>query len=308
MKRRNFLLIALGSLGIVGGAKGLWLRFQNRERLAVSSAQPAIALPPAGAPSTAAPLLRFVAIADTGTGYEDQYQVGEAMAQYHQHHPYSLVVMAGDNIYTNGEIEKVRSVFEQPYQALLQAKVKFRACLGNHDIRTNNGIDQLRYANFNMSGRYYTFREKTVQFFALDTNSNADWNAQLAWLETELQRSDAPWKIAFGHHPIYSSGVYGTNQNLVATLSPLFQKYGVQLYINGHEHNYERTVPIQGTTYLITGIGGAQLRPVGKSQWTAYSGSQYGFTAVEIYSDRIELRGIDTQHRVFDHGQILAST
>lgn len=100
----------------------------------------------------------------------------------------------------------------------------------------------------------------------------------------ELKSSAAAWKIVFGHHPIYSSGHYGTNQALIDSLTPLFQKYGVQLYINGHEHNYERTQPIQGTTYLITGIGGAQLRPVGRSPWTAFSTSRYGFSAIEIYT------------------------
>jgi len=304
MKRRRFLLLVLGSVGAVGLAQGVSRWWQDRQRLARSAVQATIAAVPGGGSPPGKLSLRFVAIADTGAGNGAQYQVGEVMAQYRQRYPYSLVVLAGDNIYNNGEIEKVSAVFEKPYQALLKAGVRFRACLGNHDIRTNNGNDQLRYANFNMTGRYYTFREETVQFFALDTNGNADWAAQLAWLEAELKGSDAPWKIVFGHHPIYSSGRYGTDETLVATLTPLFQRYGVQLYINGHEHNYERTVPIQGTTYLITGIGGAQLRSVGQSEWTAYAASQYGFAALEVYGDRLEIRGIDEQGRLFDQGQI----
>lgn len=308
LKRRDFLLLS----GLAGfGLSRLWGYYTQRQETydraatastaqspePVTSSTPAIARKP--------PRLRFVAFADNGSGDRNQYAVGEAMARYHRQNPYSLVVLAGDNIYNNGEIEKIKIAFEQPYQALLQQGVKFRACLGNHDIRTENGEPQLRYPGYNMQGRYYTYREKTAQFFVLDTNSNADWNRQLAWLEQELSRSNALWKIVYGHHPIYSSGRYGTNAAFVNLLTPLFKKYGVQLYINGHEHDYERTQPIDGTTYLITGIGGAALRPVGRSEWTAFSTSQFGFSALEVYDDRMEIQGIGTDDQVFDRGTIL---
>ncbi len=215
-------------------------------------------------------LLRFVSVADTGTGAKGQYDVAQAMTNYHSKNLYNLIILAGDNIYTNGEIEKIGEVFERPYASLLKQNVKFQACLGNHDIRTANGEKQLEYPGFNMKGRYYTFSRGLVQFFALDTNGNADWKNQLSWLEQELSRSKATWKIVFGHHPIYASGFYGSNPAFIKTFTPLFQKYGVQLYINGHEHHYERTRAINGTTYLICGAG-AGNRPVGKNKWTEYS-------------------------------------
>ncbi|MBD2447542.1 metallophosphoesterase [Nostoc sp. FACHB-152] len=291
LKRRQFLF--LSSLGTIGtGFLGWSLARQNN--LAVIAAKPA----------KKDLLLRFVSVADTGTGAKGQYAVAEAMNFYHQQHPYDLVVLAGDNIYNNGEIEKIGAVFERPYQALLKKGVKFQACLGNHDIRTDNGEPQVKYPGFNMHGkRYYTFRRNQVQFFALDTNSNADWKKQLPWLEQELSRSKTPWKVVFGHHPIYASGVYGNNPEFIKIFTPLFQKYGVQLYINGHEHHYERTRSINGTTYLITG-GGAGTRPVGRSEWTEYSASSLSFAAYEVYPDRIEVSAISTDKRVFDKGVI----
>lgn len=249
------------------------------------------------------PLLRFVSVADTGTGTPGQYAVAAAMTRHHQLNPYDLVILAGDNIYTYGEIEKIGAVFEQPYQALLKQGVKFQACLGNHDIGTNNGDSQVRYSGFNMLGRYYTFRRGDVQFFALDTNNNADWKTQLSWLEQELSRSDAPWKIVFGHHQIYSSGQYGLNQAFIQNLTPLFQKYRVQVYINGHDHNYERTKSINGTTYVVCGAGAA-TRPMGRSEWTAYGASELSFAAYEVYGDRIVVSGIGTDNQVFDQGII----
>ncbi|QSJ18654.1 metallophosphoesterase [Nostoc sp. UHCC 0702] len=296
LKRRQFLF--LGSLSAIGaGILGWTLTRQNTQ--SADLADSAIAANPPKKDL----LLRFVSVADTGTGAKGQYAVAEAMNFYHKKNPYDLVVLAGDNIYNNGEIEKINAVFERPYQPLLKQGVKFQACLGNHDIRTANGDPQVRYAGFNMKGRYYTFRRNQVQFFALDTNSNADWKKQLVWLEKELTRSQVPWKVVFGHHPIYASGVYGSNPEFIKTFTPLFQKYGVQLYINGHEHHYERTRSINGTTYLITGSG-AGTRPVGRSEWTEYSAEKLAFAVYEVYSDRIEVQAIATDNSVFDKGVI----
>ena len=69
--------------------------------------------------------------------------------------------------------------------------------------------------------------------------------------------------------------------------------------------NYERTRAINGTTYLICGAG-AGSRPVDRSQWTEYSTSNLSFAAYNVYPDRIEISGIDTNHRVFDQGLIRA--
>jgi 3',5'-cyclic AMP phosphodiesterase CpdA len=304
IKRRYFLI--LGSLSSLGWA-GIWKMFQLQTSWgtdANAAAPPgvegekAIALLP-----TTPPILRFISIADTGTGAEGQYAVAEAMTQYHGQNPFNLAILAGDNIYNNGEFDKINAVFERPYQPLLKQGVKFYSCLGNHDIRTANGDLQVKYAAFNMQGRYYTFRRESVQFFALDTNDNADWKNQLVWLEKELSQSTAPWKVVFGHHQIYSAGVYGLNQPFIKTLTPIFQKYGVQLYINGHEHSYERTRSINGTTYLICGAG-AGTRPVGRSEWTEYSASRLSFATFDVYEDRMFVSGIGTDKRVFDRGVI----
>jgi hypothetical protein len=297
IKRRQFLILtSLSSLGFFACHQ----KVQSQDTpLLSTSANDLTISPPQGEP-----LLRFVSVADTGTGAQGQYAVAQAMNQYYQQNAFPLVVLAGDNIYNNGEIEKIKQVFELPYQSLLENGVKFYACLGNHDIRTDNGDPQVRYPGFNMKGRYYTFSYDPVQFFALDTNSNADWDNQMAWLESELSQSKAPWKIVFGHNQLYASGHYGFNNLLVPKLTPLFHKYGVQLYINGHEHHYERTMAIQDVTYLTCG-GGAGTREVGKSEWTAYSASRLSFAAIDVYPEQIVIKGIGTDGKIFDQGIVM---
>ncbi len=303
LKRRQFLFFG-GSLclSLVGIRKLLW------GQLAESAEARAEVLTPAEAAAIASlslsqPAERFISVADTGMGNRGQYQVAAAMNRYRQQSPFNLVILAGDNIYNNGDIQKVGKVFEQPYRPLLDAGVKFQACLGNHDIGTENGDRQVQYPGFNMPDRYYTFRRDRLQFFALDTNRNADWKAQLPWLEKELSRSDAPWKIVFGHHAIYSSGLHGGNQKLRQRLTPLFQKYGVCLYINGHDHHYERTRSVNGTIYLTCGAG-AETRPVGRSPLTARSASRLSFAAFDVYPAHIVISAIDADNNIFDQGVI----
>ncbi len=276
MKRRKFLVSSLGGLGLVVGGHQYLV---YRHPLTFKSC-------PKIASATSTSLWRFAAIADFGTGDANQYLVAKIMSCYCNRNPFPLVLLAGDNIYEHGEIEKIGTTFEIRYRELLQQDVKFYAALGNHDIRTNNGEDQIRYAGFNMNGRYYTFTRKPVQFFALDTNPEALWQEQLDWLERELANAQQPWKVVFGHHQIYASGKRGVDRELAEKLIPLFARYGVQLYINGHEHHYERTRSIEGTTYLTCGIG-AKLREVGKSDWTAHAVSRLGFAVVEVYRDRL---------------------
>ena len=296
MKRRK--LLALGGLGGLGLALGGHTYLSTRYPLKYKTC-------PKFDTRATNLLSSFVAIGDVGTGDNRQYDVAKTMSCFLAANPFPAVLLLGDNIYEHGEIEKIEDTFEIPYHELLQQNVKFYAVLGNHDIRTKKGNDQIDYPGFNMQGRYYTFTRETVQFFALDTNPEAPWMEQLTWLEEKLAQSQKPWKVVFGHHQMYSSGKYGANHELIERLTPLFFRYGVQLYLNGHEHDYERTKPIEGTTYLTCG-NGAKLRDVGKSEWTAYSVSRLGFAVVEVHSDRLEILGVGTNGEIFDRGVIFS--
>lgn len=285
MKRRQILY-----WGIASGI-GLALGGHNLISRAIAS-------------NKSSPSFRFVALGDVGTGNIGQLAIANMMDSYFKQDPFKLVLMTGDNIYEDGAIERVGATFGRPYRFLREQKVPFYAVLGNHDIRTKNGVDQVNYSAFNIQGRYYTFTKGIVQYFALDTNSNANWSKQLIWLEKNLAKSTATWKIVFGHHPLYSSGVHGSSSELIARLSPLFARYGVHLYINGHDHDYERTKPIEGTTYLTCGAG-AKTRPVGSSDWTAQSAARLSFATIDVYPERLEIQGIGKDGEVFDRGEIV---
>ena len=244
--------------------------------------------------------LRFLATADSGSGDSNQRAVGRQMGALHRRDPVELVLMAGDNIYPSGDLALVKATFQRPYRELLAAGVPFHAVLGNHDILTGNGNSQVAYPPFGMKGRWYSLRRGPVAFFMLDTNVKAPWQLQLPWLKRELAASDAPWKVVVGHHPIYSSGFYGNDPAAIARLTPLFRRHGVQLYINGHDHNYERSKPLQGTTYLTVGGGGASLRPVKAEAQSARAVSVHSFAELQVRGERLTIDAWDLKGNRID--------
>jgi 3',5'-cyclic AMP phosphodiesterase CpdA len=302
INRRRFLIGAgMAGMGMAGVGKLL------SDQIGHSNSVSAVPLPKSKL------LQRFAVVADTGTGGIKQYEIGRALARYHQKSPFDTVLLAGDNIYTNGEFTKIKSVFTLPYQELLGRGVKFYACLGNHDVRPiDRGASQVAYPDFNMQGkRYYSHGKGDVRFFTLETNAIVNLNdpdrvAQLEWLDRELAASKAKWKIVSGHHNIYSSGVYGVNEVMERDVTPILKKHNVKLWINGHDHNYQRSKPIDGTTYLVCGGGGASLYPVKPQSWTAFAQSVHSFGIVEVYQDQILLTGIDSYSRVIDRGLVMA--
>jgi hypothetical protein len=246
--------------------------------------------------------LKFAIIGDSGTGSQSQYRVAAKLTASRAAFPYEFVLMMGDNLYTGSKAKDFQKAFEAPYKPLLDSGMKFYASLGNHD-----NPNERYYKLFNMSGeRYYTFKPKPgVRFFALDSNYMD--KPQLQWLEKELAASGSDWKIAFFHHPIYSSGgAHGSNLQLRQLLEPIFLKYGIDAVFAGHEHFYERIKPQKGIYYFTSG-GAAKLREgdVGRSELTARAfDTGYHFMLVEITKDTLHFQATSDQGKTVDSGAL----
>ena len=204
----------------------------------------------------AADSLKFCVLGDFGTGRAGQYELAARMAELHKTFPFEFCATVGDNLYGGERPRDFQRKFEIPYKPLLDANVKFYASLGNHDAR-----EQRFYKLFNMDGKlYYSFKapKQDVRFFALESTYPVP--EQIRWIEEELKKADEKWKIAYFHHPLYSSaGRHGSDLQLRQTLEPLFTKYGVNVVFAGHDHIYERIKPQNGIAHFVTGSGG-QLR------------------------------------------------
>ena len=192
--------------------------------------------------------------------------------------------------------------FEQPYKALLDGGVKFYAVLGNHD-----DVNQRSYKLFNMGGeRYFTFKPRNgIRFFALDSNYMD--KPQLSWLEKELAASGSDWKIAYFHHPLYSSGgAHGSDVPLRAILEPLFVKYHMSMVLSGHDHFYERTKPQAGIYYFVVG-GSAKLR-AGNAHGAGFTEVRFdkdnSFVLMEIEGDELFFQAVSRTGQTVDSGSL----
>ena len=242
----------------------------------------------------------FAVIGDTGTGERPEYEIASRLAEYHKVFPFDVVVMMGDNLYGGKKPHDFQKKFEEPYKPLLDGGVKFYAVLGNHD-----DPNQRSYKLFNMGGeRYFTFKPRNgIRFFALDSNYMD--KPQLVWLEKELASSGSDWKIAYFHHPLYSSGAaHGSDLPLRAILEPLFVKYHVSLVLSGHDHFYERMKPQSGIYYFVVG-GSAKLRlanPRGAGFSEMSFAKDNSFVLMEIKGDELYFQAISRSGQTIDSG------
>jgi len=243
---------------------------------------------------------RFAVIGDAGTGEKPQYEIGRKLEEFRQHASFTFTIMVGDNIYGSERPQDFQQKFEMPYKALLDAGVMFYAALGNHD-----DPNQRFYKPFNMNGeRFYTFTKGNIDFFALDSNYMD--RKQLEWFERAIKESKSAWKMAYFHHPLYSSGeAHGSETDLRSVLEPLFVKYGMDVVFAGHEHFYERVKPQKGIYYFTCG-GSAKLRKgdIRKGTGLTEKGDdiENTFMVVEVANDVFNFQTVSRSGVTIDSG------
>ena len=255
--------------------------------------------------------IKFAIIGDSGRGSVEQQEVAAQMVAYRQRFDYRFALMAGDNIYEGPATpDDYRLKFAEPYKLLLDAGVKFFAVLGNHD-----DPQQIHYGPFNMDGhRYYTFTPPVdlitrlntrVRFFALD--STALDGEQMQWLERELHESDAEWKIALLHYPLYTSGRYAlATRGHRFALESAFVNGGINVVFSGHEHFYQRSQLQKNILYFVTG-GAGSLRAGDATLSAAIArsyDSDYHFMLAEITDEGFFFQAINRKGETVDAGSL----
>jgi len=244
---------------------------------------------------------KFAVLGDFGTGDRTQYELADQMAAFHQRFKYDHVILVGDNIYGSERPQDFERKFELPYKPLLDAGVKFYACLGNHDAR-----EQRYYKLFNMGGElYYTFNPSPdIRFFMLESTYPVP--EQIQWLEEQLKTSSSNWKIAVFHHPLYSSARrHGSDHQLRDVLEPMFIQYNVSVVLSGHDHVYERLKPQNGIAYFVVGSGG-KLRAGDLDPGTGLTDKGFdtdlAFMLAEIKDDELFFNAVSRHGVIVDSG------
>lgn len=248
----------------------------------------------------------FLAMGDWGEGVPAQKAVARELADYAaaQHVRFTGMLLAGDNFYVKlpgGVNDPVwQNLFEKMYDPV-RLNFPFYVSLGNHDYDNGKDLIELAYARqhpesrWKLPARYYRVdlpaENPLVTVIMLDSNKQVidqlHWNLQTRWLEAELaQPRKTAWVICCAHHPLFSNGAAGNNGVLQRDWGTLFNKYHVDFYLCGHEHNLQHLeVPGWYCSFVMCGGGGAHAHPMLHDNLTPFSRTVYGFVHFELTPD-----------------------
>ena len=261
------------------------------------------------------PYFTFVAFGDSRDASPAAYAVHEQMRLW----DFDLVVHTGDIVLLGAYAEFEVQYFDV-YRETIKSIPLFPA-LGNHDV--GNAYRDIYYLPQNAwraadKELYYSFDWGNAHFVSLDTNSSlgqtTPWDPDdqdmQEWLINDLANTDKFWKFVFLHHPYYTSSGREGHGLVYYRLLPVFEDYEVDVVFTGHDHDYERTIPILddspstiedgGVVYIVTGGGGAPLYEVYGDWFTAYAESINHFILADVANCTLTLEAIDTEGTVFD--------
>src|SRR5450755_2393201 len=269
--------------------------------------------------------LRFIVIGDWGRNGEDnQKQVALTMGVEAKKFKPEFIVSTGDNFYPNG----VRSTrdhnwlasYEEIYTAH-SLQTDWYVVLGNHDYRGEPQAE-VDYSEvdrkWNMPARYYSkiffINDDTTQGILLvfiDTTpflsesylnnkfhmEGQDTAKQKIWLEKTLSEAPAniKWKFVFGHHPVYTGGGRMKAPETVEMknlFKPIFEKYHVNAYICGHDHNLQYIKPPGFTYYFVSGAGSELSRTVVHPEGGIYARAENGFMNFSVSENQMQISAI----------------
>ena len=157
---------------------------------------------------------------------------------------------------------------------------RFKVALGDDDTGSTRYGDYIRH--FDLESPFYSFDYQNVHFLAMSTGKGSvipyvNGSEQYQFIQDDLNKAannpNIDWIIVYGYRPFYTSPtLHPAYEILRETYPPLFEKYGVDLVITSHNHNYQRSYP------LIYNIDSSR-QPIVKD----VNASQYNSPGVPIY-------------------------
>jgi hypothetical protein len=208
---------------------------------------------------------------------ECAHQGDEATAGILAQHPHATILTLGDNAYQRGTPADFRNCYAPSWGKF---KDRTRPATGNHDEETKNA--QGYWDFFGSSGGpydeyYYSYDLGAWHMVVLNSDC---WRVggcdptdpQIEWLAADLAAPRNRCTLAYWHRPPFTSGRYGLPKDTDRVM-PLWQTLyneGVDVLLVGHDHDYERFVPMdasgqpdpsKGVREFVVGTGGGNLRP-----------------------------------------------
>lgn len=181
------------------------------------------------------------------------------------------VFTVGDHAYRAGTTEEFRNCYDPTWG---RHKARTRPASGNHEYRSTDGAPYYAYFGERAGepGKgYYSYDLGAWHIVALNSNIAVEaGSAQGQWLRADLAAHNTTCTLAYWHVPLFSSGHHGDTPAMRAFWRVLYE-FGVDVIVNGHDHDYERFTPqdpdgkadaTRGIREFVVGTGGAHLRKI----------------------------------------------
>jgi hypothetical protein len=241
----------------------------------------------------------FIAYGDNRTQPEIHTQIAQRMWNDAHANDVRLFIHTGDLVTNASPWWEWQLEFFDPMLPLM-ATYPIYTSLGNHE---GNHESYYQYLDLPGNESWYSFRFGDVEFFAI--NSGADFSPgspQNTWLTQALADSTAEWKLAFFHHPPWNCTPARKpgDLNVQQMLHPILAGGDVDLVINGHDHLYGRSVPIDGLRYVISGGGGAPSYPAEPDAINEICVRQYHYCRVRVERDTLTLTAVAIDGTILD--------
>jgi hypothetical protein len=179
------------------------------------------------------------------------------------------VLTLGDNVYSSGTPTEFSTCFDPTWGSEMP---RLRPSPGNHDYNTAGATGYYDYFGrlAGVSNRgYHSYDIGDWHIVALNSNVDATTGStQELWLRADLANTTRRCKLAYWHHPRFTSSPRGDNPVMADIWMTLYD-FKTDVVLNGHEHNYERfakqtpsaVLAFDGIRQFIVGTGGVGLTP-----------------------------------------------
>lgn len=132
----------------------------------------------------------------------------------------------------------------------------------------------------------------------------ASCEAQYRWLEEVLSKNPRKWTVLTMHHPVYSTAKRRDNKVLRERFKPLFDKYGVDLVLQGHDHTYARGKGPEakpgGPVYALS-VAGPKMYASDSERWMDVSAENTQFyQVIQVSGNRLEYKSYKVSGELFD--------
>lgn len=217
----------------------------------------------------------FLVFGDCGNFSTNQFNVRNAYLNFMQGRHTDGFLLLGDNAYNSGFDAEYQTNFYNVYRDSILKDTWLWPAPGNHDyantLARQNDHNIPYYTMFTLptageaggvaSGTeaFYSYNIGNIHFIALDSYGRElstfrlydTLGPQAIWLKDDLSANTLPWVVVYFHHPPYTMGSHNSDTeteliNMRQNVMPILERYGVDIVLCGHSHDYERSYLLKG--------------------------------------------------------------